>query len=64
MENVNPEALRRSFNRNKSSATIAAEKAQLEFNQAKTREARAVQEATDAAAKAEEARNAVAKSDL
>ena len=50
-------------NRNKSSATVAAERAQLEFNAAKTRESRAIQEAVDAAAKAEEARAAVTKAE-
>ena len=54
---------RRAFNRNKSAATIAAEKAELELNQAKARESKAIQEASDAQAKAEEAYEFAMKSD-
>ena len=46
----------------KSAASLAADRAKIEFEQAKSREARAVKEAELAAAKAEEARLAVAKS--
>ena len=54
---------RRNMSRNKSPIAVAAERAELEFNAAKNRESRAVQEAVDAAARAEEARQAVIKSE-